>query len=75
MPKEKAWGYEGRGDFFQEEDGCIQKEAPFVYTDVQILHPQKLGAYEPEYFKAKVFLDAMREAKTFFNTAKRLLEH
>jgi len=69
--KEKAWGYEWRGDFFQVKGGRIhlrgdKKEAPFVYTGVQILHPRKLDAFELGYFTAKVFWDAMIEDHTLY---------
>ena len=44
IPREKAWGYGGDGDFFIE-DGCIlgkrnrHQIAPFVYGGIQIFDP------------------------------------
>ncbi|MGL6188458.1 MAG: nucleotidyltransferase family protein [Holosporales bacterium] len=71
LPKENAWGYEGRGDFFQESHGGLkfrgdQGDAPFVYTGVQILDPQNLNTFEPGYFSAKVFWDAFITKQTLY---------
>jgi MurNAc alpha-1-phosphate uridylyltransferase len=44
IPREKAWGYDGTGDFFIEE-GCIVSKrnrhqiAPYVYGGIQIFDP------------------------------------
>ena len=44
IPREKAHGYEGAGDFFVDSQGCLRRPkkdeyAPFVYIGVQILTP------------------------------------
>ena len=44
IPREKAHGYEGRGDFFMSLDGSLLRpepaqNAPFVYIGVQIVSP------------------------------------
>jgi MurNAc alpha-1-phosphate uridylyltransferase len=51
-PVDRAFGYEGPGDFFRGDDGLLQRRgdastAPFVFTGVQILHP-RLFADAPE---------------------------
>lgn len=45
IPKEKAHGYEGRGDFFLSTKGQLSRpekgeEAPYVYIGVQYVHPR-----------------------------------
>lgn len=48
IPKDKAWGYRGRGDFFMDDAGHIQEklsprsEAPYVYGGIQLLTPAHL---------------------------------
>ncbi|WP_120498459.1 nucleotidyltransferase family protein [Kiloniella sp. EL199] len=43
-PKSKAYGYEGAGDFFLQNDQKLSRRgeatsAPYVYAGIQILHP------------------------------------
>lgn len=45
VPRAKAFGYEGAGDFFLEDDGRLKRrgaspEAPYVFAGVQVLHPR-----------------------------------
>lgn len=52
LPREKAHGYKGRGDFFMAPDGRLSrlgeaKEAPYVYVGVQVVSP-KLFQQAPE---------------------------
>lgn len=52
QPTEKAIGYEGAGDFFVDESGGISMRgdaarAPYVFTGIQILHPE-LFRHSPE---------------------------
>jgi MurNAc alpha-1-phosphate uridylyltransferase len=44
IPRAKAYGYTGKGDFFMSEDGRLMRpkkdqEAPYVYIGVQLTHP------------------------------------
>lgn len=44
LPREKAHGYEGKGDFFMSSEGRLSRPeelvlAPYVYIGVQITHP------------------------------------
>lgn len=45
IPRERAYGYEGRGDFFLTKKGSLVRpekgeEAPYVYIGVQHIHPR-----------------------------------
>lgn len=45
IPREKAHGYEGLGDFFMSDEGRLSRPrkgeyAPFVYIGVQLIHPR-----------------------------------
>ena len=45
LPREKAHGYERRGDFFMSKEGALSRpvstaSAPFVYIGVQLVNPQ-----------------------------------
>ena len=45
VPKEKALGWEGKGDFVVNEHGEIRRpregeEAPYIFTGVEIIHPR-----------------------------------
>ncbi len=49
-PRDRATGYDGPGDFFLEPDGRLKrrgkaKQAPYVYTGTQILHPRLFTDY------------------------------
>ncbi|OJW49059.1 MAG: hypothetical protein BGO67_10840 [Alphaproteobacteria bacterium 41-28] len=44
IPREKALGCQGRGDFFMSEQGVLSRpgkdqDAPYVYIGVQVVHP------------------------------------
>lgn len=45
VPREAAHAHTGKGDFFVDDDGKLTfrdsaAEAPYVYTGIQVLHPQ-----------------------------------
>ena len=47
VPKEKAIGYEGPGDYFLNSDDTIQHRgeqntAPYIFSGIRILHPRML---------------------------------
>lgn len=47
VPRERAVGYDGVGDFFLGDDGRLVRrgsapESPFVFTGLQVLHPRLL---------------------------------
>lgn len=43
-PREKATGYDGKGDFFLDSQGLRRRgeapQAPYVFTGVQLIHPR-----------------------------------
>lgn len=52
LPRKKAHGYKGRGDFFMASDGRLSRigqarEAPYVYIGIQVISP-KLFQRSPE---------------------------
>tara|TARA_Y100001960_G_C14416463_1_gene700702 strand:- start:7 stop:714 length:708 start_codon:yes stop_codon:yes gene_type:complete len=45
VPRDKAGGFKGKGDFFRASDGRLRRRgnvsmAPFVYASIQIVHPR-----------------------------------
>ncbi len=75
VPKNKAYGWEGKGDFILNEKGEIRRakegeEAPYIFTGVEIIHPRVFadnpgGAFSLNYYWKKLaradgFHDRMR---------------
>jgi len=62
IPREKAWGYEGRGDFFCNNQGEVELKphkralAPYVFGGIQIVDP---------YYLDPGFLEALRLTPPF----------
>lgn len=52
QPRDNTVGFEGPGDFFVDESGCLERRgaresAPYVFSGVQLLHP-RLFAHRPQ---------------------------
>jgi len=67
VPKEKATGYEGAGDFFLEE-GVLRRRgeaasAPYVFTGTQILHPRLFAGCPRGAFSLNLIYDGQRDAQ------------
>lgn len=67
MPKEKAIGYDGEGDFFLE-NGCVRRRgdaatAPYVFTGTQLLHPRLFTGCPQGAFSLNVLYDRSRDGK------------
>ncbi len=65
VPKEKATGYEGAGDFFLEA-GVLRRRgdapsAPYVFTGAQLLHPRLFRHCPSGAFSMNVLYDGKRE--------------
>lgn len=69
MPKERAVGYSGQGDFHLLADGTVRRrkadeEAPYIFSGIQLLHP-RLFTHAPKNeatFSLNVLYDAERQA-------------
>lgn len=62
MPKEKAQGHKGAGDFFLNEDGRIRPRgdapsAPYIFTGLRLFHPRLAEGYEVEAFSFLSFFN------------------
>ena len=62
---EDAVGYEGRGDFFLNDDGTLRRRAkdeaaPYVFTGVQLLHPRLFAGSPVGAFSMNVLYDRGR---------------
>lgn len=67
VPKARARGHKGAGDFFLEADGTLRRRgaadsAPFVYTGVQLIDPTGLAAVDKRVFSLNVIWDRMLAA-------------
>jgi MurNAc alpha-1-phosphate uridylyltransferase len=65
-PVEKAIGYEGKGDFFLNDDGTLRRRgdapsAPFVFTGVQLLHPRIFQAAPDGAFSMNLLYDRLMQ--------------
>lgn len=64
VPKERALGHLGAGDFFMAPDGQLARrgdaaQAPFVYTGLQVLDPAPVYAWPETIFSLNPVWDAM----------------
>jgi MurNAc alpha-1-phosphate uridylyltransferase len=60
VPREKAIGYDGRGDYFLDAEGRAkhrgeETSAPYVFTGIRILHPRLLADQEVHVFSIVPF--------------------
>lgn len=67
QPVERAFGYEGRGDFVRGEDGRLRRRsgeerAPLVFTGVQILHPRLFADAPAGPFSLNILYDRAQAA-------------
>ena len=63
----RAYGYDGRGDFFMSPDGVLRRRrerevAPFIFAGLQILHPRLLAGAPSGAFSLNRLYDAAAEA-------------
>ncbi len=68
MPREKAVGYDGAGDFFLETNGAVRRrgdapEAPYVFTGTQIIHPRLFSFCPQGAFSLNVLYDRQKDAR------------
>ncbi len=66
-PVERAIGYDGKGDFWLDDNGQLRRRAPeatapYVFTGVQILHPRIFVHCPPAPFSMNVLYDRLRDA-------------
>ncbi|MBF0354709.1 MAG: nucleotidyltransferase family protein [Alphaproteobacteria bacterium] len=62
VPTQNAFGYEGAGDFFLQDDGRLQRRgkaasAPYVFAGVQVLHPRLFSDVPPGPFSLNLLYD------------------
>jgi len=70
-PVGPAFGYDGPGDFFRADDGCLRRlgdasTAPFVFTGVQILHPRLFADAPDGEFSLNILYDRAQAAGRLF---------
>ena len=63
-PREKAIGFDGKGDFVRSETGAIKRRdkssdelAPYVFTGIQIMHPRIFVDLPESPFSLNVIYD------------------
>lgn len=70
VPKERASGYDGRGDFHLSPDGRLdwrgEDDAPFVFTGLQIISPLLLKDAPDGPFSTKLLWDKAKTAGRFY---------
>jgi len=71
VPREKAHGYEGKGDFFLSPEGSLSRrgdafEAPYVYGGIQLAHPRLFHNSPEGAFSLNVLWDkALQKGRLF----------
>lgn len=59
VPRERAIGHRGAGDFYLQTDGRLERGPGLVYVGAQIIRTDGLGAVEDEVFSLNVMWDRM----------------
>jgi len=59
VPKSRAIGHPGKGDFSLGEDGRLSRDADFVYTGAQIIRTDTLDRFPSDVFSMNVVWDQM----------------
>ena len=67
VARERAFGYDGPGDFLRGDDGRLARRAaditaPFVFTGVQILHPRLFADAPSGAFSLNLLYDRAQRA-------------
>jgi MurNAc alpha-1-phosphate uridylyltransferase len=70
-PMDRAFGYQGPGDFSRADDGQLQRRgdastAPFVFTGVQILHPRLFAGTPDGEFSLNILYDRAQATSRLF---------
>ncbi len=71
IPREKAHGYNGAGDFFMSPDGHLSRrgeapEAPYVFIGIQILNPDLFrGETEGPYSLNVIYNKALEKGRLY----------
>ena len=66
VPKERAMGHDGPGDFAMGDDGCLSRGAQFVYTGAQIITTGLLARItEPTFSLNRIWDMLMAEGRLF----------
>ena len=63
-PRDSAFGYNGKGDFFMEPDGMLKRKnagesAPFVFAGLQLIKPNIFVEYPEEPFSLNKVFDTL----------------
>lgn len=71
VPREKAFGYGGKGDFFLKEDGSLTRRghassAPFVYSGIQLLNPRLFQKAPSGPFSINLMWDQALQEKRLY---------
>lgn len=77
-PREKAVGYQGKGDFFCSGEGDLRRrgdasDAPLVFTGVQLLHPRLFEGCPHGAFSMNVLYDKLQQADGRFSRLKGIV--
>lgn len=78
VPKAKAVGWEGKGDFIMAEDGRIRRpqdgeDAPYIFTGVEIIHPRAFAGCPSGKFSLSLLWNAHRDAQGWFTRIRAVV--
>ncbi len=71
VPRVRATGHEGAGDFHLRADGRLERGPGLVYVGAQIIRTDGLGAVEDEVFSLNLVWDAMAAAGRLFGAVHK----
>jgi N-acetyl-alpha-D-muramate 1-phosphate uridylyltransferase len=71
IPKEKAFGSEGPGSFFQSSQGRLswrgeKPDAPYAFGGIQLIHPRAYGGITDTVFSNRLIWDQLLHRKRLY---------
>ncbi len=78
VPKEKAFGWTGQGDFIMDENGRLRRpkageDAPYLFTGVEIIHPRVFENHPEGAFSLSQLWKQREDSQGWFRNIRAIV--